>query len=83
METHGLAALIAASDAAAKAANVVFIQQTKIGSGIVSSIMQGEVAAVRTAVNAGRAEGEEVGKFLTTNVIPFPHQAVAESTGTS
>lgn len=81
METHGLATLIAASDAAAKAASVVFIQQTRIGSGIVSSIMQGEVAAVRTAVNAGRAEGEEVGKFLTTNVIPFPHQAVARTTG--
>lgn len=79
METHGLTALIAATDAAVKSASVMIVNHARIGSGTVSSVVKGDVAAVRAAVNAGRVAGEDIGKFLTSNVIPSPHQSVLTS----
>jgi len=79
METRGLTALIVASDAAVKAARVVLVSQQRIGSGIVSAVVKGDVAAVRSAVSAGRSAGERVGEFLTANVVAFPPEAVIQA----
>lgn len=73
IETKGLTALIEASDAMLKAANVTMIGWDKCGSGMVTSFITGDVAAVKAAVDAGAAAAGRVGSLVAVHVIPRPH----------
>ncbi len=76
IETKGLVASIEAADAMVKAANVTMIGQEKIGSGLVTVMVRGDVGAVKAAVDAGVQAGENVGEVVTSYVIPRPHSEV-------
>ena len=73
IETRGLVAAIEASDAMVKAANVVLVGSEKIGSGLVSVMVRGDVGAVKAAVEAGGAAASALGEVVATHVIPRPH----------
>ena len=70
----GLTALVEASDAMLKAANVTLIGWQKIGSGMVTALVVGDVAAVKAAVDAGSAAAGRVGEVVGVQVIPRPHE---------
>ena len=72
VETRGLVAAIEAADAMVKAANVVLIGREKIGSGLVSVMVRGDVGAVKAAVEAGSAAATSLGEVIATHVIPRP-----------
>ena len=76
IETRGLVAAIEAADAMVKAANVVLIGSEKIGSGLVSVMVRGDVGAVKAAVEAGGAAAARLGEVIATHVIPRPHADV-------
>ena len=76
VETRGLVAAIEAADAMAKAANVTLIGSEKIGSGLVSIMVRGDVGAVKAAVEAGAAAVKNVGELYGVHVIPSPHEDV-------
>src|SRR5437867_6488315 len=76
VETKGLVALIEASDAMIKSANVTLIGWQKIGSGLVTAMVVGDVAAVKAAVDAGAAAAGRVGEVIGVQVIPRPHEDV-------
>ena len=76
VETRGLVAAIEAADAMVKAANVVLIGSEKIGSGLVSVMVRGDVGAVKAAVEAGSAAANSLGEVIATHVIPRPHADV-------
>jgi len=73
VETRGLVAAIEAADAMLKAANVVLIGTEKIGSGLVSVMVRGDVGAVKAAVEAGSSSASRLGELIATHVIPRPH----------
>ncbi len=73
VETRGLVAAIEAADAMVKAANVVLVGSEKIGSGLVSIMVRGDVGAVKAAVEAGGAAASRLGEVVATHVIPRPH----------
>ena len=73
IETRGLVAAIEAADAMVKAANVTLIGTEKIGSGLVSVMVRGDVGAVKSAVEAGGAAASSLGEIIATHVIPRPH----------
>jgi ethanolamine utilization protein EutM len=73
IETKGFVTLVEATDAALKAANVEFIGWDKVGSGLVSAFMTGDVAAVKAATDAGAAAGGRIGEVVSVQVIPRPH----------
>ncbi|MBM3465885.1 MAG: ethanolamine utilization microcompartment protein EutM [Armatimonadetes bacterium] len=74
IETRGLIAMIEASDAMVKAANVKLIGYEKIGAGMVTALVRGDVAAVRAATDAGAAAARKVGELVAVHVIPRPHR---------
>ena len=76
VETRGLVAAIEAADAMVKAANVILIGSEKIGSGLVSVMVRGDVGAVKAAVEAGGAAAARLGEVIATHVIPRPHNDV-------
>jgi len=76
VETRGLVAAIEAADAMVKAANVTLIGTEKIGSGLVSVMVRGDVGAVKAAVEAGGAAGARLGEIVAVHVIPRPHADV-------
>ena len=76
IETRGLVAAIEAADAMVKAANVVLVGSEKIGSGLVSVMVRGDVGAVKAAVEAGGAAAARLGEVIATHVIPRPHADV-------
>ena len=76
VETRGLVAAIEAADAMVKAANVTLIGSEKIGSGLVSIMVRGDVGAVKAAVEAGGAAASRLGEVIATHVIPRPHDDV-------
>ena len=76
VETRGLVAAIEAADAMVKAANVTLIGSEKIGSGLVSVMVRGDVGAVKAAVEAGGAAASRLGEVIATPVIPRPHTDV-------
>jgi microcompartment protein CcmL/EutN len=78
IETRGYVALVEASDAMVKAAKVRLVRYEKIGGGYVTTMVRGDVAAVRAAVEAGSAAATKVGELVTAHVIPRPHQQVDE-----
>ena len=73
VETRGLVAAIEAADAMVKAAEVVLIGTEKIGSGLVSVMVRGDVGAVKAATEAGSAAAARLGEVVATHVIPRPH----------
>src|SRR5437588_10567110 len=74
IETKGLVALVEASDAMLKSANVTLVGWQKIGSGLVTALVLGDVAAVKAAVDAGAAAAGRVGEVIGVQVIPRPHE---------
>jgi ethanolamine utilization protein EutM len=74
IETKGLVPLVEASDAMLKAANVTLIGWQKIGSGLVSAFVVGDVAAVKAAIDAGSAAASRVGEVAGVQVLPRPHE---------
>ena len=76
IETRGLVAAIEAADAMLKAANVELVGTEKIGSGLVSVMVRGDVGAVKAAVEAGAATAGNLGEIIATHVIPRPHTDV-------
>ena len=78
IETRGLVALIEAADAMVKAAKVTIVGWEKIGSGYVTVMVRGDVAAVRAATDAGAAAARRVGELLAVHVIPRPHSSLED-----
>ena len=76
IETKGLTASIEAADAMTKAANVTLVGTEKIGSGLVSVIVRGDVGAVKAAVEAGASAASRLGELVAQHVIPRPHSDV-------
>ena len=74
IETKGFITLIEATDAMLKAANVEFMGWDKVGSGLVSAFVTGDVAAVKAATDAGAAAAGRVGEVVSIQVIPRPHE---------
>ncbi len=73
IETHGLVPAIEAADAMVKAANVTLVGYEKIGSGLVTVMVRGDVGAVKAATDAGAASAKMVGEVVSIHVIPRPH----------
>ena len=78
VETKGIVAAVEALDAALKSANVQFVDQHKVGSGLVAFSVRGDVAAVRAAVDAGAEAGGRVGEIVSVHVIARPNVDVAK-----
>ena len=76
VETRGLNAAIEAADSMVKAAQVTLIGTEKIGSGLVTVMVRGDVGAVKAAVEAGAANASRLGELVATHVIPRPHSDV-------
>jgi ethanolamine utilization protein EutM len=73
IETKGFVALVEAADAMMKAANVTYLGWDKVGSGLVSIFVSGDVAAVKAATDAGAAAAGRIGEVVSVQVIPRPH----------
>lgn len=78
IETIGLVAAIQAADAMAKAANVKLVTRQQPGGGLISIMVQGDVGAVKAAVDAGAAAASQIGKVISAHVIPRPHEEVGD-----
>ncbi|WP_371373668.1 propanediol utilization microcompartment protein PduA [Sporomusa aerivorans] len=76
VETKGLVGAIEAADAMVKAANVVLVGYEKIGSGLISVFVRGDVGAVKAATDSGAAAAQRVGELVSVHVIPRPHTDV-------
>ena len=77
IETKGLTPLVYATDAMLKAARVQFKGWRKVGSGLCTSFVTGDVASVKAAVDAGAAAARGVGELVSVHVIPRPHDDLA------
>ncbi len=77
IETRGLVAAIEAADAMLKAADVELIGTEKIGSGLVTVMIQGEVGAVKAAVESGEEAASRLGELVAVHVIPRAHSDVS------
>jgi ethanolamine utilization protein EutM len=73
IETRGFVSLVEACDAMVKAAKVSLMGWEKIGSGYVTAIVRGDVAAVKAATDAGATAARRVGELISVHVIPRPH----------
>ena len=73
VETKGLVGAIEAADAMVKAANVSLVGYEKIGSGLVTVMVRGDVGAVKAATDTGAAAAQRVGELISVHVIPRPH----------
>lgn len=76
IETKGFVGCTEAADAMVKAANVVLLGYQRIGGGLVTVMVRGDVGAVKAAVEAGAAAAQKVGELVSVHVIPRPHQDV-------
>ena len=76
VETRGLTAAIDVADAMTKAAEVTLVGTEKIGSGLVTVLVRGDVGAVKAAVEAGESAASKLGELVATHVIPRPHSDV-------
>ena len=79
LETKGLVALVEATDAMAKAANVQILRRVQIGGGLVTTIVRGDVGSVRAAVEAGASAASQVGELVASHIIPRPAAGVIEA----
>lgn len=78
IETKGLVGAIEAADAMVKSANVVLVGYEKIGSGLVTVMVRGDVGAVKAAIDAGAAAASNVGEVVSKHVIARPHSDVEQ-----
>lgn len=76
VETKGLIGAIEAADAMVKAANVTLIGKERIGFGLVTVMVRGDVGAVKASVDAGASAAKRVGELVSVHVIPRPHEDV-------
>ena len=76
IETRGLTASIEAADAMLMAADVELLGTEKIGSGLVTVMVTGEVGAVKAATEAGQEAASRIGELVAVHVIPRPHQDI-------
>ena len=76
IETKGLVALVEATDAMAKAANVQIAKRIQIGGGLVTTVVRGDVGSVRAAVEAGANAAGAVGELVASHIIPRPADGV-------
>jgi len=76
VETKGLIAAIEAADAMVKAASVILVGYEKIGSGLVTVMVRGDVGAVKAATDTGAAAAQRVGELVSVHVIPRPHSDI-------
>ncbi len=76
VETKGLVASVEAADAMVKAANVTLIGKVRVGGGLVTVMVRGDVGAVKAATDAGAAAAKKVGELVSVHVIPRPHSEV-------
>ena len=76
LETKGLVALVQATDAMVKAANVQIMKRVQIGGGLVTTIVRGDVGSVRAAVEAGANAASQVGELVASHIIPRPAEGV-------
>lgn len=76
VETKGLTGAIEAADAMVKAANVTLVGTERIGAGLVTVMVRGDVGAVKSAVDAGASAAERIGEVVSVHVIPRPHSEV-------
>jgi ethanolamine utilization protein EutM len=79
VETKGLVALVEATDAMAKAANVRVLKRVSIGGALVTTVVSGDVGSVRAAVEAGAAAAQQVGELISSHVIPRPAEGLADA----
>jgi ethanolamine utilization protein EutM len=77
IETKGLLALIEATDAMVKAANVEIVKRVDIGGGLVTTVVCGDVGSVRAAVEAGASAAAQVGELVSSHVIPRPAEGLS------
>ncbi|MCC7265329.1 MAG: BMC domain-containing protein [Candidatus Latescibacteria bacterium] len=78
IETKGLVCVVEALDAMLKTADVSFAGQKRVGSGLVAVMVEGDVAAVKAAVDAGAQAAQRVGELRSVHVIPRPVEALRE-----
>jgi ethanolamine utilization protein EutM len=78
IETRGFVAMVEASDAMVKAAKVRLVGYEKIGGGYVTTVVRGDVAAVRAATEAGSTAAAKVGEVISVHVIPRPHASLED-----
>ena len=79
IETRGLVGMVEATDAMLKTANVTFVSWQKVDAGLVTSIVRGDVAAVKAATDAGAAAARRVGELVSVHVIPRPHSNLEDA----
>lgn len=79
IETKGLIALVEATDAMAKAANVEIVKKVQIGGGLVTTVVRGDVGSVRAAVEAGANAAAQVGELVGSHIIPRPAEGLVEA----
>lgn len=79
LETKGLVALVEATDAMAKAANVEITKRIEIGGGLITAVVRGDVGSVRAAVEAGANAAEQVGELVASHIIPRPAEGVVKA----
>lgn len=78
VETRGLVGMVEAADAMVKAAKVTLIGYEKVGGALVTAIVRGDVAAVKSATDAGAAAARRVGELVSVHVIPRPHSSLED-----
>jgi len=76
IETRGFVGMVEAADAMVKAAKVELVGYEKVGQGLVTAVVRGDVAAVKAATEAGARAAERVGELVSVHVIPRPHANV-------
>ena len=79
IETKGLLALIEATDAMAKAANVQVVKRVDLGGGLCTAVVSGDVGSVRAAVEAGAAAATQVGELLSSHIIARPSEGLSKA----
>jgi ethanolamine utilization protein EutM len=79
LETKGLVALVEATDAMAKAANVQIVKRIQIGGGLVTTVVRGDVGSVRAAVEAGASAASQSGELISSHVIPRPAEGLMDA----
>jgi ethanolamine utilization protein EutM len=79
IETKGLLALVEATDAMVKAANVEIVKRVDIGGGLVTTVVSGDVGSVRAAVEAGASAASQVGELVSSHVIPRPAEGLSKA----
>ena len=78
VETRGLVGMVEAADAMCKTANVVFVGWQRVGNGLVTAIVRGDVGSVKAATDAGAAAARRVGELVGVHVIPNPDAGVED-----